>query len=85
MARPDADATLCPHRKCERMPVTIQPYWESALWRLRLALSTETMSERLLANSNERVQRYREHLEHAAARSKYRSSSFREPLTVATG
>ena len=61
------------------MSQTAKPYWESALQSLQMMIADRPMSDGVLARSQERVLRYREHLEHAAVRSKYQSSSFRGP------
>lgn len=61
------------------MPLTAKPYWANALQNLQSLIAGQSMSEGVMAQSQKRVLRYREHLEHAAVRSKYRSSSFRGP------
>lgn len=60
------------------MPMTATPFWENALQSLQREIAVRPMSDAVLAESQERILRYRDHLEHAAVRSKYRSSSFQE-------
>ena len=61
------------------MSQTAKPYWEKTLESLQRMIADRQMSDGVLARSQERILRYREHLEHAAVRSKYQSSSFRGP------
>ena len=61
------------------MSLIVRPFWENALLSLQRMIDGRQMSAGVMARSHERLLRYREHLEHAAVRSKYRSSSFRGP------
>lgn len=65
------------------MSLMVRPFWENALLSLQRMIDARQMSAGVTARSQERVLRYRQHLEHAEVRSKYRSSSFRGPERLA--